>query len=167
MHSVKGREALLKRGGKLRKDYSGYRHPLHPSLNIPYGIPNLPLPLYYPSVNTVPSYPGNPYTDTVTSLSLDLTAPRFPFIYHIPGFSLATQLNVSPPPPPPAAVPAAEPASVAPPAVTPVAAEPAAEAPSPAEPAAPEHQPSPSFDQHLNDHKYDQDNVHIKHLNME
>ncbi|XP_054410749.1 proline-rich protein 27 [Pongo abelii] len=129
-------------------------HPLHPSLNIPYGIRNLPPPLYYPPVNTVPSYPGNTYTDTgLPSYPWILTAPGFLYVYHIRGFPLATRLNVPPLPPrgfsfvPPsrffsaAAAPtappiAAEPAAATPPTATPVAAEPAAGAPVAAEPAA-------------------------------
>ncbi|XP_072873899.1 proline-rich protein 27 [Chlorocebus sabaeus] len=130
-----------------RKDYNDYHHPLHPSLNIPYGIRNLPPPLYYPPVNTVPSYPGNTYTDTRLPLyPWILTAPGFRYFYHIPGFPFATRLNVPPLPPrdfpfvppsrifsaaaAPAAPPiAAEPAAAAPPTATHVAADPAAEAP--------------------------------------
>nr|XP_011732163.1 proline-rich protein 27 [Macaca nemestrina] len=137
-----------------RKDYNDYHHPLHPSLNIPYGIRNLPPPLYYPPVNTVPSYPGNTYTDTrLPPYPWILTAPGFRYVYHIPGFPLATRLNVPPLPPrdfpfvPPSrifsapAAPAyppiaAKPAAAAPPTATPVAADPAAEAPVAAEPAA-------------------------------
>ncbi|XP_017734540.1 PREDICTED: proline-rich protein 27 isoform X1 [Rhinopithecus bieti] len=136
------------------EDYNDYHHPLHPSLNIPYGIRNLPPPLYYPPVNTVPNYPGNTYTDTrLPPYPWILTAPGFRYVYHIPGFPLATRLNVPLLPPrdfpfvppsrifsaaaAPAAPPiAAEPAAAAPPTATPVAAEPAAEAPVAAEPAA-------------------------------
>ncbi|XP_026302698.1 proline-rich protein 27 isoform X1 [Piliocolobus tephrosceles] len=136
------------------EDYNDYHHPLHPSLNIPYGIRNLPPPLYYPPVNTVPNYPGTTYTETrLSPYPWILTAPGFRYVYHIPGFPLATRLNVPPLPPrdfpfvppsrifsaaaAPAAPPiAAEPAAAAPPTATPVAAEPAAEAPVAAEPAA-------------------------------
>ncbi|XP_025241954.1 proline-rich protein 27 [Theropithecus gelada] len=136
------------------EDYNDYHHPLHPSLNIPYGIRNLPPPLYYSPVNTVPNYPGNTYTDTrLPPYPWILTSPGFRYVYHIPGFSLATRLNVPPLPPrdfpfvppsrifsapaAPASPPiAAKPAAAAPPTATPVAADPAAEAPVAAEPAA-------------------------------
>ncbi|XP_030674302.1 proline-rich protein 27 isoform X2 [Nomascus leucogenys] len=138
----------------IGEDDNDYGHPLHPSLNIPYGIRNLPPPLYYPPVNTVPGYPGNTYTDTgLPSYPWILTAPGFPYVYHIRGFPLATRLNVPHLPPrdfpfvppsrvfsaaaAPAAPPiAAEPAAAAPPVATAVAAEPAAGAPVGAEPAA-------------------------------
>uniref|UniRef100_A0A2I3HCW4 Proline rich 27 n=1 Tax=Nomascus leucogenys TaxID=61853 RepID=A0A2I3HCW4_NOMLE len=138
----------------IGEDDNDYGHPLHPSLNIPYGIRNLPPPLYYPPVNTVPGYPGNTYTDTgLPSYPRILTAPGFPYVYHIRGFPLATRLNVPHLPPrdfpfvppsrvfsaaaAPAAPPiAAEPAAAAPPVATAVAAEPAAGAPVGAEPAA-------------------------------
>uniref|UniRef100_A0A096MQN5 Proline rich 27 n=1 Tax=Papio anubis TaxID=9555 RepID=A0A096MQN5_PAPAN len=136
------------------EDYNDYHHPLHPSLNIPYGIRNLPPPLYYPPVNTVPNYPGNTYTDTrLPPYPWILTSPGFRYVYHIPGFPLATRLNVPPLPPrdfpfvppsrifsapaAPASPPiAAKPDAAAPPTVTPVAADPAAEAPVAAKPAA-------------------------------
>ncbi|KAL2780368.1 proline-rich protein 27 precursor [Daubentonia madagascariensis] len=141
------------------EDYNGYYHSLNPSLNIPYGLRNLPPPLYYSPVNTIPNFPGNPDTDTrLPPYPWILTVPGGPYIYNIPGFPSATRLTdpflprplpgvslVVPPsriyaaPAAPAAPPiVAEPASAAPVAAEPVSAAPVAAEPASAAPVATE-----------------------------
>ncbi|XP_008580011.1 PREDICTED: proline-rich protein 27 [Galeopterus variegatus] len=96
--------ARKKRFPLVGEDDNDYRYPLNPSLPIPNGLQNynLPPPLYYPSVNTNPNYPGNPDTDT--------GVPPYPWVfkssgnahtYHIPDFPLTTQLTTASPAPPP------------------------------------------------------------------
>uniref|UniRef100_G1SJJ1 Uncharacterized protein n=1 Tax=Oryctolagus cuniculus TaxID=9986 RepID=G1SJJ1_RABIT len=77
------------------EDYNGYRYPLNPSLNVPFGLwnNNLPPPTSsagYPPVKTVPNYPGHAGSDSeAPSYSWILSASGKPYAYQVPGYPSA------------------------------------------------------------------------------
>uniref|UniRef100_A0A5F9CPB7 Uncharacterized protein n=1 Tax=Oryctolagus cuniculus TaxID=9986 RepID=A0A5F9CPB7_RABIT len=79
----------------IREDYNGYRYPLNPSLNVPFGLwnNNLPPPTSsagYPPVKTVPNYPGHAGSDSeAPSYSWILSASGKPYAYQVPGYPSA------------------------------------------------------------------------------
>nr|XP_008505565.1 PREDICTED: proline-rich protein 27 isoform X1 [Equus przewalskii] len=90
--------------------YKGNRHPLNPSLNIPYPIPNNDVtPSYYAPRNNFPNHPWTPNSDTgVSPYPWIRTVPGA--INRIPSFLLPTWL-APPPSSPPGASPHVPPSS--------------------------------------------------------